>query len=74
MAHAIHPNYSDKHEDNHRPQMHEGVVIKVNANQRYATTAPTSMLLKMVAEEANVPMQEVIFFMIIFLESLCHRC
>ena len=58
MAHAIHPNYSDKHEDHHRPQINGGVVIKTNANQRYASTSVTSLILKQLAVKANVPVQE----------------
>ena len=57
MAHAQHPNYAALHEENHRPAMHGGVVIKSNANQRYATTNVTAFLLRRLAEEARVPAQ-----------------
>jgi aspartyl aminopeptidase len=49
MAHAIHPNYSSKHEANHQPKMHEGLVIKQNCNQKYATTAISSFFVTEIA-------------------------
>jgi len=58
MAHAVHPNYAGKHEKSHKPQIHRGVVIKTNINQRYATNSETSFILKEIARRNNVPTQD----------------
>ena len=58
MAHALHPHHAGLHEENHRPAMHGGLVIKTNGNQRYATEAVTAFLTRQVAETAGVPIQD----------------
>ncbi|KAI3337380.1 aspartyl aminopeptidase-like protein [Xylariaceae sp. AK1471] len=57
MAHSVHPNYVGKYESNHQPEMNKGTVIKINANQRYATNSPGIVLLQETAKRAGVPLQ-----------------
>ncbi|MBN7798160.1 M18 family aminopeptidase [Parahaliea mediterranea] len=56
-AHGIHPNYADRHDDNHGPRLNAGPVIKINANQRYATNSQTAGLYRLLAREEEVPVQ-----------------
>ncbi|WP_426573019.1 M18 family aminopeptidase [Aquihabitans sp. McL0605] len=57
MAHATHPNYPERHEPGHLVTIDGGPVIKVNANQRYATEASTHAVLIEACEQAEVPHQ-----------------
>ncbi|QLQ80736.1 hypothetical protein HG537_0E00890 [Torulaspora globosa] len=57
VAHAVHPNYANKHESQHKPLIGAGPVIKINANQRYMTNSPGLVLVKKLADKANVPLQ-----------------
>jgi aspartyl aminopeptidase len=56
-AHAVHPNFADRHDENHGPLLNRGPVIKVNASQRYATNSETSGLFRMLAAMEEVPVQ-----------------
>ncbi|KAF2154614.1 aspartyl aminopeptidase [Myriangium duriaei CBS 260.36] len=53
MAHSVNPNYGEKHEREHRPLINKGTVIKVNANQRYATNSPGIVLMQEMARRAK---------------------
>jgi len=56
-AHGVHPNFTDKHDDHHGPKLNQGPVIKINANQRYATNAVTSAMMKELAAQIDLPIQ-----------------
>jgi aspartyl aminopeptidase len=56
-AHAIHPNYAERHDVGHAPLVNHGPAIKLNANQRYATDAATAALFQACCEKAGVPVQ-----------------
>ncbi len=56
-AHAVHPNYRERHEPDHQPIVNCGPAIKLNSNQRYATSARSAAMLQRVFEEAGVPSQ-----------------
>ena len=56
-AHATHPNYADRHEPDHRIALNGGPVVKINANQRYATDATSQAVFELACREAEVPIQ-----------------
>ena len=56
-AHGIHPNFPGKHDDKHGPLLNSGPVIKINGNQRYATSSETSAFFRQLCEVNDVPIQ-----------------
>jgi aspartyl aminopeptidase len=56
-AHAIHPNYPERHEPRHAPLINEGPAVKVNGNQRYATSARGLAHIRSIAESSDIPLQ-----------------
>ena len=58
MAHAVHPNYVDKHEDRHMPLINAGPVIKTNAGQKYATEGVSSAHFELLCRRAGVSVQK----------------
>ncbi|HET8710127.1 MAG TPA: M18 family aminopeptidase [Spongiibacteraceae bacterium] len=56
-AHGIHPNFADKHDANHGPLLNQGPVIKVNANQRYATNSETAAYFRQLCSQVDAPVQ-----------------
>lgn len=59
-AHAVHPNFPEKHDSAYSPVLNGGPVIKFNANFRYATTAETAAHFESLCEKAKVPCQKII--------------
>ena len=57
MAHAVHPNYADRHEPEHRPRVGGGPVIKSNANQAYASDSATVGEFRALCSEVGVEAQ-----------------
>ena len=58
-AHAVHPNYEDKHDPQHRPCLNGGPVIKYNANQRYATNSESAALFRNLCQTLDIPVQQI---------------
>ncbi|MGI5469731.1 M18 family aminopeptidase [Streptomyces sp. CA-132043] len=56
-GHAVHPNYSERHEPGHHPMPNGGPILKVNVNQRYATDGGGRAVFADACERAGVPWQ-----------------
>lgn len=56
-AHAVHPNHPEYADPVNRPFMNGGIVIKFNANQRYATDAVSEAIFRKICAGAGVPVQ-----------------
>jgi aspartyl aminopeptidase len=57
-GHAVHPNYAERHDPVNHPVLNGGPLLKINANQRYATDATGAAFWARLCEEAKVPYQE----------------
>ena len=57
-GHALHPNYPQLHDPDHRPLPNAGPLIKFNANQRYATDAVGEAAWRRACAVAGVPTQD----------------
>lgn len=57
-GHAAHPNFAEMSDPARPVRLNGGVVLKLNASQKYTTTAPTAALFRAVCAAAGVPVQE----------------
>lgn len=57
LAHATHPNYSDRDEPRHQILLGHGIVIKQDAQQKYASSGPTAGYLKLLCNNCNIATQ-----------------
>ncbi len=58
MAHAMHPNFPDKHDPTNKPVINGGPVIKYHHGQKYTTDADSAAVFKAVCNLAGVEYQE----------------
>jgi aspartyl aminopeptidase len=57
-AHAAHPNFMNKMDPAHEIHLNKGPVIKLNANQRYATNSLSAATYMHICKEAEISPQE----------------
>jgi len=58
MAHAYQPNFPNAYETDHQVFVNQGPVIKINANNRYASNSASQAKFINLCEQAGVPFQQ----------------
>ncbi len=56
-GHFVHPNYAERHDPNNHPMPGQGPMLKLNANQRYASDAVGTALWTRMCEAAGISHQ-----------------
>ena len=57
MAHALNPNHPKKHDPHHAPLLGKGIVLKYNADQKYASNALSAAVITHACQKLNLPCQ-----------------
>jgi aspartyl aminopeptidase len=57
VAHGFNPNYANKYDAQHLPLLGAGIVIKYNADQKYATNAETAADIVQICQDIHLKYQ-----------------
>lgn len=57
MAHALHPNYPEKHDPTNQPVLGKGPVIKINASYAYTSNAASIAVFERICKAQGIPVQ-----------------
>lgn len=60
LCHSLHPNFPEKHEPHHTVLMGNGIVLKSNAHQKYATDSFFSGRVAALCKKLKVPFQKTV--------------
>lgn len=58
LGHALHPNYKDRHEPHHVALLNKGILIKANAQNRYASDARSTAIIVDLCHKHKIPFQK----------------
>lgn len=58
VAHGLHPNYSGKSDPTNQPKLGQGVVLKINHSQKYATDVEALAIIRQLCQSYQIPYQE----------------
>lgn len=58
VAHGYHPNHGEKNDLTNIPLLNQGVVLKINSNQKYATDTEAIGMIQQICHTYNIPYQK----------------